>query len=189
MKEEKGYIILEKGDANKQFSYLEKKIEYPESIEKIILEVILERLGIENDTCGNELQELFKLIPKKELASWIKTIDNLYCEEDKVNYKNIENAYLAYYLPVNTYKIHRLLRDLVINKLIKIDVDILDIACGPASATIGFIEFYKILAVNLDDVHFKVSISLLDSQEEFLNLSFLFHRHIPMRILSQSEDH
>lgn len=48
MKEEKGYIILEKGDANKQFSYLEEKIEYPESIEKIILEVILERLGIEN---------------------------------------------------------------------------------------------------------------------------------------------
>jgi len=171
MKVKKGYVIKEENDISKNFSYLEEEIQYPESIEKIILEVILERLGIENDTDGNQLKELFKLIPNKEIQSWIKTIDNLYCKEEKVNYKNIENPYLAYYLPINTYKIHRLLRDLAINSLMKVEATILDIACGPGSAMIGFIEFYKILARNLENVNFNLSITLLDSQREFIKIA------------------
>lgn len=171
MRESKGYIVLEKGDISEYFGYLDNKVKYPEEIEKIILEVILERLGIESDECGDELRELFKLIPYEEIENWIEVIDNLYSEEEKVDYENIKNAYLAYYLPINTFKIHRLLRDLVMKKLIKFEVDILDVACGPGSATIGFIEFYKILALNLENVNFKVSITLLDSEEDFLRIA------------------
>ncbi len=168
MKQKNGYVILEKGEISKYFGYLEDGVKYPENIEKIILEVILERLGIENDNCGNELRDLYKLIPKNEIEDWVNIINDLYSEEEKVDYKNIKNAYLAYYLPINTFKVHRLLRDLLIRKLIKVEVDILDIACGPGSATIGFIEFYKILALNLKDIEFKMSITLLDSEKEFL---------------------
>lgn len=171
MKEKDGFIKLEKGDMAKYFGYLDHKIEYPESIERIILEVILESLGIEYYACDNELKEMFKLIPDEEIESWISTIDELYSEEEKVNYNNIENPYLAYYLPKNTFKIHKLLRDLLMNGLIKVEADVLDIACGPGSATIGLIDFYKRLAQNLASVDFKLSITLLDSQEEFLNIA------------------
>lgn len=171
MRESKRYIVLEEGDISKYFGYLDDKVKYPQEIQRKILKVILDRLCIESDECGDELRELFKLIPREEIEYWIEIIDNLYSEEGKVEYENIKNAYLAYYLPINTFKIHRLLRDLLMRNLIKVEVDILDIACGPGSATIGFIEFYKILALSLENVNFKVSITLLDSEEEFLTIA------------------
>lgn len=171
MRESNGYIILEKNDLSKVFGYLDDQVKYPEEIEIKVLEVILERLDIEYGDYRYGLRSLSKLIPDEEIKNWINVIDNLYSEDGKVDYKNIKNAYLAYYLPINTFKIHRLLRDLLKENLIKIEANILDIACGPGSATIGFIEFYKILALNLANVNFKLSITLLDSEEDFLRIS------------------
>lgn len=167
---ENGYVKLEKGELAKYYRYLDKGFEYPVYLEKIIVKVILERLGIEYDSYRDELKELFELIPDDEINKWISVIDGLYKDEDKVSYKNIKNEYLAYYLPMNTFKIHRLLRDLLQNGLLKVNPCILDIGCGPGSATIGVIEFYKDIALRMQDVEFNVSITLLDAESEFLEI-------------------
>lgn len=170
MNVENGYVKLEKGELAKYYRYLDRGVKYPIYLEKIILEVILDRLGIEYDIYGDELKELFELIPDDEINKWISVIDELYKDEDKVSYKNIKNEYLVYYLPMNTFKIHRLLRDLLQNGLLKADADILDIGCGPGSATIGVIEFYKDIALRMEDIEFNVSITLLDAESEFLEI-------------------
>lgn len=171
MKVEKGLIKLENGELAKYFGYLENKQQYPEYLEIIILQVILERLGIKYSNLKCELKGLFDLIPKEVIEKWALTIDGLYNDEEKVDYQDIKNEYLAYYFPINTYKIHRLLRDLLQNDLMKVDINILDIGCGPGSATIGFIEFYKNIACVLKDIDFNISITLLDADIEFLKIS------------------
>lgn len=168
---ENGYIKLEDGELAKYYRYLDSGVKYPIYLEKIIVEVILERLGIEYDIYGNELNELFELIPDEEIDKWISVIDELYKDENKVDYENIKNEYLAYYLPINIFKIHRLLRDLIQNGLLKGDADILDIGCGPGSATIGIIEFYKNIALNMKNTEFNLSITLLDAESEFLSIA------------------
>lgn len=174
MKVENGYIKLEKGELAKYFGYLDRNIKYPHDLEKIILKLILEELGIKYSDREDKLEELFNLIPKEIIDKWIYIIDGLYNSDKKVDYQDIKNEYLAYYFPINTFKIHRILRDLLQNNLIKVDIDILDIGCGPGSATIGFIEFYKRIASILKDRDFNISITLLDADVQFIKIAEKF---------------
>lgn len=166
-----GKLILEDDDRRKYFGYLDKRVKYPDKIEKMILEVILERHGIKYTKKGKTLEELFDLIPERIVETYVDIINKLYLEEEKVDYSEIEEAYLIYYLPINTFKIHRLLSDLAINNLLKTEVDIIDIGCGPGSASVGILLFYNIIAKNLPDINFNISITLLDAQHQFLAIA------------------
>lgn len=171
MKECNGYVKREENDLNEILGYLENRIEYPKSIEKIILKTLLERKGINYVGDGYDLNNMFKCIPCEYVESWVETINKLYYEEEKVEYNGIEEAYLMYYLPINTYKIHRLLRDLFLNDLILTDVEILDIGCGPGSASIGIIEFYRVLASSAKEIKFNIYIKLLDAEQSFIDIA------------------
>lgn len=174
MKVENGYVKKKEEELCKYFGYLDDNIEYPKYLEQIILELILEELGIEYSNKENEIEELFNLIPKEIIDKWINTINGLYDRNEKVDYQDIKNEYLAYYFPINTFKIHRLLRDLLQNDLIKVDINIIDIGCGPGAATIGFLEFYKKIAYILKDTKFNISITLLDEDNEFIRIAERF---------------
>ncbi len=60
--------------------------------------------------------------------------------------KGLRKAYLSYYLPSNLLKIHLPLKELSLhqkNILSKEHLRILDIGCGPGSATLGVLEFFS----------------------------------------------
>ncbi len=171
MKVKNGYLIKEENDVRDMFGYLDEKIKYPNHIEKLILEVLLEQLSIKYKKNGYELDDMFSYIPTEYIRNWVEVINTLYYEEKKVNYDGIENAYLIYYLPINTFKIHKLLRDLILKNLIPINASILDIGCGPGSATIGVLEFYRRIAIKEKDIQFNLSITLLDAVDSFIDIA------------------
>ena len=61
MKVENGYVKKKEEELCKYFGYLDDNIEYPKYVEQIILELILEELGIEYSNKENEIEELFNL--------------------------------------------------------------------------------------------------------------------------------
>lgn len=175
---ENEFIKLEKDELIKYFGYLDRKYECSLEIQKIILKIILERISKQYCESDNSIENLFNLIPDEVLTEWIEKIDNLYNNDKegikKIDYKGIENIYFFYYFPKNIYKIHRLLRDLLQNGLLKVNPNILDIGCGPGSATIGLLEFYTIIANVIKNTKFEITINLLDENEEFIKIAKLF---------------
>lgn len=157
---ENEYIKLEKDELSEYFGYLDKKYQCSLEIQRIILKIILERISKQYDESDESIENLFNLIPNEILTEWINVINNLYNNDKeivkKIDYKGIENIYFLYYFPINIYKIHRLLRDLLQNGLLRANPNILDIGCGPGSATIGLLEFYKIIANVIKNINFKI---------------------------------
>ena len=90
MKVENGYVKKKEEELCKYFGYLDDNIEYPKYLEQIILELILEELGIEYSNKENEIEELFNLIPKEIIDKWINTINGLYDRNEKVDYQDIK---------------------------------------------------------------------------------------------------
>ena len=175
---ENEYIKIEKDELSEYFGYLDKKYQCSLEIQRIILKIILERISKQYDESDESIENLFNLIPNEILTEWINVINNLYNNDKeivkKIDYKGIENIYFLYYFPINIYKIHRLLRDLLQNGLLRANPNILDIGCGPGSATIGLLEFYKIIANVIKNINFKITVNLLDENEEFIKIAKLF---------------
>lgn len=168
MKINDNFIELEEGEYNKLFGYIDKKIIYPENLQKNILEEFLYQISLNECNVVQNIESMFDKIPSKIIGETVEKIDGLYNDSGKVNYNQIYLQYLIYYLPVNTFKIHRLLGDLVLSGVLKTKIRILDIGTGPGSIPIGIIEFYKILSNNRRNIDFKIEISILDEENNFL---------------------
>ncbi len=162
-------IVLENGEYEELYDNNEDVV-YPEKLQRIILKIALDYLGIKYHNAMS-LKDLFSLIPNEELDQVINTVSDLYYVPEKVDYSDKHLAYLLYYLPCNTHKIHRPLIDLIPRGLLKKDISILDIATGPGSMSLGAIEFYRMLAENFIHTQFSINISILDSDNKFLDIA------------------
>lgn len=145
----------------------------PEALELKITKLICAEKGIIN-TNEKSVARLFGCIAQEEKDNLIDDINNLFPIADgsqdnrPINYHKNALAYLTYYLVPNVFKIWKPLLDLLKNGCLKREARCLDIGCGPGSATIGVIEFYKALAEKFKNINFQLTISLIDSNEELL---------------------
>ncbi|EOD01164.1 hypothetical protein [Caldisalinibacter kiritimatiensis] len=171
MKITNGFIKLEGNEFKTLFNYLDEEIQYPEYLQILILKEFLKSLGLKPRNDDNDLDSLFSMIPIEVLEEIVEVINNLYSIQQKVDYKNIYLPYLIYYLPINTYKVHRLLSDLILRNLLKKDITLLDVGTGPGSVVIGVIEFYKILAKEYSSINFSIQLSILDAEKKFLKIA------------------
>lgn len=95
----------------------------------------------------------------------------MFMEDGKLDYSNIYLSYLLYYLPCNTYKIHRALSDLILNGLLKFKISVFDIGTGPGSIPIGIIDYYIQLAKYNENLKFSVDLTILDAEKKFLDIA------------------
>ena len=95
---------------------------------------------------------------------------NFFAKGQPTDYSKICNEYAIFYFPVNFYKIWRPLCDLLEKSQIKSKCEVLEMGCGPGSATFGFVEFYRILAEENPGQSFEISILVIEQSNDFLNV-------------------
>ena len=163
-------IICEEDDLQKSLNYIDENRELPIEIEKAILYVILEELGLEYDD-SLSFEDNLNALPKDFLKEIIWDINTMFKINDIIDYRHYYLPYVMYYLPVNVFKIWKPLLDLHINSILKKDARILDVGTGPGSVPLGIIEFYKKLAIIYKEVEFSLEFVLIDAQENFLRIA------------------
>lgn len=163
-------IICEEDDLQKSLNYIDETRELPIEIEKAILYVILEELGLEYDD-SLSFEDNLNALPKDFLKEIIWDINTMFKINDIIDYRHYYLPYVMYYLPVNVFKIWKPLLDLHINSILKKDARILDVGTGPGSVPLGIIEFYKKLAIIYKEVEFSLEFVLIDAQENFLRIA------------------
>lgn len=168
---EDGYIKLDKGEYGKIFDYIDKKVRYPDYIEKFIMETFIEKSNLEIDIGNKDIDDIFSEIPTDILDNIINNINQMYMSDEKLDYTDLYLSYLLYYLPCNTYKIQRALSDLIIKGNLKAKVKVFDIGTGPGSIPIGIIDYYIRLANVNKDLKFSIDITILDAEKEFLDIA------------------
>lgn len=171
MKIEDGFIKLDEGEYCKIFDYIDRKVEYPNYIEKIIMETFIEKSGLKIDIENKDIDDVFSEIPADFLDDVIDNIDQMYMNHGKLDYSNLYISYLLYYLPCNTYKIQRALSDLIIKGNLKAKIKVFDIGTGPASIPIGIIDYYIHLAKANKSLKFSIDLIILDAEKNFLDIA------------------
>lgn len=126
-------------------------------------------------TIEKALANLYGVESVRELSTYAKKRisdihANFFDKGQTTDYSNICNEYAIFYLPVNFYKIWRPLCDLLEKSQIRNNCEVLEMGCGPGSATFGFIEFYRILAEENQSKNFEITIYAVEQSREFLNV-------------------
>lgn len=163
-------LVCEPGDMCYMVKYFKQYISIPEYIEKGIIYIIFKYLGI-GRIPYNTIEKELAQIPRGFLEKIIKSINNMFVDNDKVIYDNRYLSYLIYYLPVNIYKVWKPLIDLHTRSILKPQLKILDIGTGPGSIPIGIIEFYKTLAERYADIQFSLNLTFIEKEIEFTEIA------------------
>lgn len=138
------------------FNLINQKMNIPKSIEKALYNMY----GAHSI---NDLTNSTKTKIRREH-------DKIFSEEGTAVYSKIAKEYAIYYLPANFFKIWRPLCDLLEKSEIKNKCTILELGCGPGSATFGLIEFYRVLAEENPTKRFELSIYAIEKEEAFLRI-------------------
>lgn len=163
-------LVCEPGDLSYMVKYFKQYISIPEYIEKGIIDIIFKYLGIDRIPYNTIEKELAR-IPKGALEKIIKSINNMFFDNDKIIYDNRYLSYLIYYLLVNIYKVWKPLIDLHTRSILKPQMQILDIGTGPGSIPIGVIEFYKTLAETYTNIEFSLNFTFIEKEIEFIKIA------------------
>ena len=137
-------------------------LDIPESISKAILALY----GV----------NAVKNISPQEKKIIRQTIRGLFSQE-QADYDGCWREYALYYLPTNFYKVWRPLSDLVKLNQLKEDMKVLDLGCGPGTASLGLIEFYVYLAKENASQNFSLHITAIEREKGFLDLFKNIFRH------------
>ena len=108
-------------------------------------------------------------ITSSDKSSVKRNIGKMFSQSN-VEYANCWREYALYYLPINFYKIWRPLTDLVKQSQLKEELKTLEIGCGPGTSTLGLIEFYVHLAKENTDRKFRLDITVVEREKEFLKI-------------------
>lgn len=115
------------------------------------------------------VQELTRLSPsQKERLRYV--YNSLFSQIGETDYRNVSKEYTLRYFPVNFFKIWTPLYDLLTKGQIKENCTVLELGCGPGSSTMGFIEFYKILACDNPYISFNLNFVLVEREQSFCNI-------------------
>lgn len=95
---------------------------------------------------------------------------NIFYPGKIVDYNDSSKEYAIRYLPVNFYKIWKPLMDLLIKDQIHPVCRVLELGCGPGTSTFGFVEFYKLLAIDNPNKSFLVEFVLIEKEESFISI-------------------
>lgn len=163
-------LVCKNDDFQTVLSFFKDTREVPNYIEKSILEIILYKL-YSKDYCFETIEEYLECLPDRFVQDIIQNINSMYFNQSKVSYVQNHLSYLVYYLSANIFKVWKPLLDLLIKNTLKPNIRILDIGTGPGSIPIGIFEFYKALAGKFPEIYFKLSFSLVDAEEEFLDIA------------------
>lgn len=104
-----------------------------------------------------------------------QTYLDLFRQIGETNYHNIGKEYTLRYFPVNFFKIWLPLYDLLMRGQIKENCTVLELGCGPGSSTMGFIEFYRILASENPSICFKLDFVLVEREQAFCDVVKKLH--------------
>lgn len=162
-----GTITCEENDMQIALGFFKDYRKMPVYLEKTILKYIFKKLNIIFDF-NKSIDESLKMLPESYIDNIIKDMGSMFKTNKSVNYSNLWEAYLLYYLPANLFKVWKPLLDLYIKNLLKPHIMILDVGTGPGSVPLGIIEFYKSLAVAYPETRYSVSCTLIEVEEEFL---------------------
>ena len=110
-----------------------------------------------------------KNISRREKKSISQIIRGLFSQE-QADYNGCWREYALYYLPTNFYKVWRPLTDLVKLNQLKEIIKVLDLGCGPGTASLGLIEFYVYLAKENPSKKFSINITALEREMGFLDV-------------------
>ena len=125
-----------------------------------ITNAIKSRIGV------TELSQL-SIAKKKQLKS---TYRDLFASLGETDYHDKSIEYTLRYFPINFFKIWTPLRDLLLKGQILTNCSILELGCGPGSSTMGFMEFYRMLAYENPAVSFKLHFVLLEREHAFCDI-------------------
>lgn len=163
-------LICEYDDLQTSLSYIKENRILSEEIERSIIKVIFNELGLYYDV-DKEIKEHIELLPKQFVKNAVYDINNMFINNKVIDYNSIHLSYLMYYLPINTFKIWKPLLDLHIKSGLKRNMRILDIGTGPGSIPLGIIEFYKSLSISCPSIEFSLEFVLIDSEDCFIKLA------------------
>ncbi|AEH51217.1 class I SAM-dependent methyltransferase [Pseudothermotoga thermarum] len=133
------------------------KVEFPTYLEQAVRKITNQE-NISIDCIVKALEGMYN----KNEENLVENYSTNYSKEKKI-------AYLWYYFPYNLFKIHRPLSELHSANLLPEKVNVLDIACGPGTLSVGIAEFYKKLALKNPSKSYLLRICLVDKEEEFLS--------------------
>lgn len=172
MKIENGCMKPESNEYDGTFNEFQNEIKYPEYIERAILQTVYKQKNLTDADFDNlDFEQIFEGLPEPFVKSIINTIDNMYMEDEKINYSEKHLAYLMYYLPSNTHKIGRILGDLIIWGHLKTTLKVLDLGCGPGSIAVGLIDYFSRIAIECNSQTFKLIITSVDSEQGFIDIA------------------
>lgn len=137
----------------------------PECIENIIATKLAKEFGV----CALQKfnADVYARENKDKIACSLKSMFN----GNTVDYSNLELIYSLYYLPQNMFKIWTPLVDLFYRQnLMRNQISILDIGCGPGTSTLGLLEFYKQLALENKGTQYDITIDVIEKQDGFLKI-------------------
>jgi SAM-dependent methyltransferase len=163
-------MICEDPDLQDVFIYFKNDRIIPDYIEKAILKTIHSKLLSQFDESGTVYEYLEKL-PLDFVKKTIKDINTIFSNNGNVSYKGRHLSYLMYYMPGNIYKVWKPLMDLQFRNALKPKMRILDVGTGPGSVPIGIIEYYKALAEKFPEISFGLSLTLIECEQEFLDIA------------------
>ena len=167
----KDTINIDEGDLLNKFYFIDDQRHLPEYIERSIIKALFTQNHWEYSNT-EKISSLLNKMPNLYVEQLVEQINHMYAQKDeKTQYVGFYEMYVAYYLPINIYKIWKPLTDLLSSNNLKRNLSILDNGSGPGSASIGLVEFYRTLAVLYPKVNFNLNLLLLDSQQEFLDFS------------------
>ena len=115
------------------------------------------------------VQELTDLSPSQK-QHLRYTYSDIFSQIGETDYQNVCKEYALRYFPVNFFKIWTPLYDLLTKGQIKENCTVLELGCGPGSSTMGFIEFYRILAGDNPYISFNLNFVLVERERVFCDI-------------------
>ena len=127
------------------------------------------------ETISTAIKSLFGVHNLEELSHVQKqklrnSYNELFGKVGETDYHEQSKEYTLRYFPVNFFKIWTPLYDLLTKDQLQPDCTILELGCGPGSSTMGFIEFYRILACENPTMQFKLNFALVERESTFKDI-------------------
>jgi hypothetical protein len=127
------------------------------------------------ETISTAIKSLFGVHNLEELSHVQKqklqnSYNELFGKVGETDYHEQSKEYTLRYFPVNFFKIWTPLYDLLTKDQLQADCTILELGCGPGSSTMGFIEFYRILACENPTMQFKLNFALVERESAFKDI-------------------
>jgi SAM-dependent methyltransferase len=141
-------------------------------LSEVLVDILIERLGdlvgFQGQPSGNDL---------KPLAADVKELSDYFTkrQEDRPSFylekSRLMAAYVAYFLPVNILKVERPLKELFGHPRIRFGQDgcinVLDLGCGPGTATLGFMN--HLLSIPSFPAGTELGLTIVDNTSENLD--------------------